>query len=154
MVGIEPSHVHEGLWLGSCPRSPEDFEVLAGLGVTDVVSLIPPDEAGVTGLQPTVAFRLAVASGLKLHSGAIRDFSHRELAARLPVAVAALSDLLGAGRVVYLHCAHGFNRSPTVAAAWLATARAVDAVVACAQLQALRQCAPDVDAVKAFLRER
>lgn len=149
---LEPDAIENGLWLGREPRSPEDFAALKALGVTDVLTLIPEEEARTSGLQPVVAFRLAVAHGMVLHRCGITDFSHRALAGRLPEAVGVLARLRSGGRRVYCHCAAGMNRSPSVVAAYLGSTRGLAARDACAQVQALHPCAPDVDAVKSFLK--
>ncbi len=149
-----PDAIEDGLWVGREPRSPEDFASLRDLGVTDVLSLIPEDEAQSTGVHPNIAFRVAMSYGMALHRVGIVDFSHGDLVRNLPLALDRLSSLRNRGRRVYVHCAAGMNRSPTLVALWLAGTRGMTADEACAEVKRLHACVPDPDAVKAALRAK
>jgi len=143
-----PDAVDDGLWVGPAPRTAEDFVLLRGVGVTDVVTLQTEDEARGTGLQPSVAFRLATVHGMVLHRRGIEDFSHRNLAAGLADAVGLVTRLRGAGKRVYVHCAAGLNRSPTVVAGVLAVGKGLSAEQAAETVRAAHPSNPDVKALK------
>ena len=147
-----PDAIEDGLWLGREPRSPEDFASLRDLGVTDVLSLIPEDEAQSTGVHPNIAFRIAMSCGMALHRVGIVDFSHGDLVRNLPLALDRLSSLRARGRRVYVHCAAGLNRSPTLIVLWLASRHQMTPAEACTEVKRLHASVPDVDAVKAALR--
>ncbi len=154
---MDRSDVHAvelSLWVGPAPACPEDYSLLRDLGVEDVVSLQTQDEACSVGLRPDVSFRLATTHGLREHRVPIEDFSHRDLAQRAWEAVVLLADLRGRGRKVYLHCRAGLNRSPTVAAAFLAWSRGLTARAACETVREVHPGAmPDEEAVVATLKE-
>jgi atypical dual specificity phosphatase len=145
---FRPDPIVDGVWVGREPRSPEEFALLRALGVTDVLTLIPEEEALDGGIHPQVAFRAAMANGMALHRVGIRDFDHRSMVAGLPRAIATLADLAGRGRRVYVHCAAGMNRSPTVVAAWLARRDGLTAMEAAARVRSLHPCVPDDEALR------
>ena len=59
--------IEDGLWLGPAPTAPEDYAALAGLGITDVLTLQPEEEAQQAGVHPSVAFRIAARHGMVIH---------------------------------------------------------------------------------------
>jgi len=150
---IAPDRIEDGLFLGPQPLSPEDFDALRALAVTDVVTLMPEREALSFGIHPAVAFRVAMAAGIAVHRCAIEDFSHKALVTGLPAALDVLKRLRARGRSVYVHCQAGRNRSPTLVAAYVAASRQVTAEAAAAEVCVLHPpSCPDVDAVRAVVR--
>jgi len=135
--------VDEGLWVGRAPRTAADFARLAREGVQDILSLQTEDESRAMGVPPETALALASANGMSLRRVPIRDFDVRSMASEVPKAVRLLADLRARGRAVFVHCAVGINRSPTVAAAYLARAHDLSGQQACEWLVAVRRCAPD-----------
>ena len=151
---FDADEVCEGLRVGPAPVSPEEFELLHLLGVTDILSLQPEDEAANNGLQPTVAFRLAAAHGMVLHRIEIEDFARRELIRRLLDAVDLIERLRARGRQVYVHCALGLNRSPTVCAAFLAKEHNVTPEEAVDEVRKNHPSKPDLRAIHDAFRQR
>jgi hypothetical protein len=149
-----PSQVEEGLWVGRAPRSAEDFAVLGGLGIQDVLTLQTEEEARDGGLLPVVARRVAATHGMGLHRVPITDLSLSALRSRVSEAVAVLSSLRRNGRRVYVHCAAGLNRSPTVVAGWLALSRGIDAGAACGAVHRVHPCLPDEESVRSVVRSQ
>lgn len=152
--GFTPSLVEEGLWVGRAPRSLEEYGLLAGLGVQDVLTLQTEEEARDGGLLPVVARRVAASRGMGLHRVPIVDLNPASLRARVVEAVAVLASLRRGGRRVYVHCAAGLNRSPTVVAGWLAVSRGLDAHAACTEIRRAHPCVPDEESLRALLRAR
>lgn len=152
MDDFTPDAIEEGLWVARAPRGPEDYALIRGLGVADIVTLQTEDEARSVGLRPDVSFRLALAHGLREHRIGIEDFSPRDLAARTPDAAAVIAGLRARGRSVFVHCAAGLNRSPTVVAAVLAWTRGLDAREACARVVEAHPSHPDPEVVARALR--
>ncbi len=152
MDDFAPDLVAEGLWVSRAPRGPEDYALIRGLGVEDVLTLQTEDEARSVGLRPDVSFRLAMAHGLREHRLGIEDFSHRDLVERAPEAARLVATLRARGRSVLVHCAAGLNRSPTVAAAYLAWTRGLDAREACARVVEAHPSHPDPDVVARVAR--
>jgi len=145
-----PDAIEDGLWVGPEPRTPEAFRMLADLGVQDILSLLPEEESRASGVHPTVAFRIASGLGMAHHRCPIDDFSSRSMRSKLPEAVELLTSLRERGRRVYVHCAVGQNRSPTVVAAYLKATRNLDGNSACEEVMRLHPCRPDIDAVRMF----
>lgn len=135
------SSVLPNLLVGPDPRYPEDFRQLKKLRVSAILSLQADDEihSGGIGSQREAA----ESAGLEFRSLPVTDFDRAELQEKLPACVSALAGLIEAGHTVYLHCAAGVNRSPTVAAAYLHWRLAWPLEQAVAHLQAVRNCCPD-----------
>ncbi len=149
-----PDAIETGLWVGRAPRAPEEFAHLRDLGVQDVLTLQTEDEARACGILPQLAFRIAMAHDLGLHRVEIPDLSPTALRARTLQAASLLKDLRERGRGVYVHCAIGLSRSPTVVAAYLVLSRGLAGDDACAFVQALHASVPDRDAVRAVARAK
>lgn len=152
MDDFAPDLISEGLWVARAPRGPEDYALIRGLGVEDVLTLQTEDEARSVGLRPDVSFRLALAHGLREHRVGVEDFSPRDLAARTPDAVAVIAGLRARGRSVLVHCAAGLNRSPTVVATYLAWTLGLDAREACARVTEAHPSHPVPEVVDRALR--
>lgn len=151
---FSPDPIEDGLWLGRAPHAPEHFAVLRDLGVQDVLTLQTEDEARSVGVLPQLAFRIAVAHGIALHRVEIPDMSPALLRARTPLAAGILADLRTRDRRVYVHCAAGLNRSPTIVAAYLVLARGLTPEDACALVEDRHACVPDREAVRSMSRPR
>lgn len=135
--------IDDGLWVGPAPRSEADYAHLAGLGIQDVLSLQTETEARLCGIPHEDALKMASRHGLTLVRVPIRDFDVRSMAAAVPEAVRVLRDLRGRDRSVFVHCAVGINRSPTVVAGYLALTYRLSGAQACNRVMALHTCAPD-----------
>jgi len=153
MKGFEPDAVEDGLLVGRAPGSPEDYALLADLGVTDTITLQTMEEARSIGIRPSVSFRVAAANRIVEHRVGIEDFSHAELASKAKGAASLVRDLRARGRNVYVHCAVGMNRSPTVVAVYLAVSRGIGYVEACDIVEHHHPSQPDVEAVRLAVDE-
>ena len=147
-----PDWIDDGLWVGSAPRRDADYAHLAALGIQDVLTLQTESEARLGGIPHEEALAMAARHGLVLLRIPIRDFDVRSMAAVVPEAVRVLRDLRERGRAVYVHCAVGINRSPTVAAGYLALAHGLSGEQACNWVMAIRPCAPDRHVVGTIAR--
>lgn len=153
MRPFEPDFVEDDVWVGRAPSTPEDFAYLKDLGITDILTLQTEDEARSIGIRPSVGFRVAGANGLVLHRVPIEDFSHRELARKAGEAADLVQRLRERGRHVYVHCAVGLNRSPTVVATYLGRLRNLGAEDACGLVEHAHPSQPDEEAVRIALEE-
>jgi protein-tyrosine phosphatase len=116
---FEIHEVGEGLWVGPCPDSPDKIRALGQRGITGLVSVQTDGDLGSLGMSWPLLWRFLMAQQIASTRHPIEDFDDLSLVRGLPDAVAAVQDMRGAGRVTYLHCTAGVNRSPTVAIAWL-----------------------------------
>jgi protein-tyrosine phosphatase len=117
-------------------------------GVTAVLSLQTDQDMTFWGVD---RFRLEPyyrQSGVELRRAPVRDFDPDDLRRRLPQCVEALDELLRQGRIVYVHCNMGVNRSPSVAIAWLHWIEGWDLQEATAHVMKCRPCDPYVDVIQ------
>jgi atypical dual specificity phosphatase len=128
------AEVGDGLLVGAYPLDAEDVAEIAGAGV-DVVYNLVEDEEYEAGERDTATAALA-AAGVSERRLPLVDYGNVPEAA-LDRAVDEVLGDLEAGRLVYVHCRAGWQRSATVAAGVLA----------------LREGLPIEDAL-AVLRER
>lgn len=116
---FEFHEVGDGLWVGPCPDSPEKIRALGQRGITGLVSVQTDGDLGAMGMSWPLLWRFLMAQQIASTRFPIEDFDDLSLVRGLPGAVAAVQEMRAAGRVTYLHCTAGLNRSPTVAIAWL-----------------------------------
>jgi predicted protein tyrosine phosphatase len=146
---FSPDKIEEGLWLGSAPLAPEDFKVLKNLGITDVLSMRTEAEDASRGINPTISFRFYTSLNLNAHRVPVEDFNASSLKNAIAHAVSLIESLLSEGRQVYVHCALGMNRSPSVVAAYLGKKHDLDAAEAIEMIRALHPLSvPDAGAVR------
>ena len=74
----------------------------------------------------------------------VEDYSEADLAVALPRAIGVLEELIAGGHTVLLHCNAGYNRAPTVAIAYLRTARDMSLDEAVRAVKRCRPCVPYV----------
>jgi protein-tyrosine phosphatase len=133
------------LAFGPSPRVDAEFEELKSLQITAILSLQTDQDRGDAGIQ---AERYAAhRAGLVFSSFPIEDFDQADLRRSLPGSVATLERLLKQGKIVYVHCTEGVNRSPTVVAAYLHWCLELELVQVLTHLHACRDCLPDAEAI-------
>lgn len=118
----QPFEIHEvgdGLWVGPCPDSPERIKVLRTQGVTGLVNVQTDNDLASLGMGWPLLWRFLMGQGIASQRHPIEDFDDLALVRGLPGAVAVVAEMRESGRVTYLHCTAGINRSPTVAIAYL-----------------------------------
>lgn len=152
---IDAAEVVEGLWVGSCPRSPEFVSALRDeIGATGLLSLQTDEDLRNLGLSWSLMWGFLMRQGIAVKRVAIEDFDDKALAAGLPEAVEALHELRSAGHVTYVHCTAGLNRSPTVVIAYLIEHGGLEASEAWDLVHERRQVMPLRKALDRWLRKR
>jgi hypothetical protein len=112
--------ITDELWVGSYPADEADWILLRdGYGVEAVLNLQTDDDLRGEGLLSSVAWKLAMGSGLTVERVPITDFRPEEVQRSLVPAVAALHALASEHARVFVHCTAGMNRSPTILLAYL-----------------------------------
>ena len=114
---------------------PEDVPRLRRGGVTGILSLqqTGPD------IRPEAVERIrracASSPAIAHRNVPIRDYDPHDLIARLPEALAAVRELSGSDRLVYVHCNEGVNRAPSVALGVLVLDRELPVAEALARVE-------------------
>ncbi|MHB8897870.1 MAG: dual specificity protein phosphatase family protein, partial [Thermoguttaceae bacterium] len=152
---MDHSQVLPNLFVGSCPRSPEDIDRLKSeVGISAVANVQTDGDLDYWEIdwpQLEAHYRNV---GVEVRRVPVQDFSPDALRENLPRCVEAVDDLLRNGQTVYVHCNVGVNRSPSICIAYLhwvegrALDDAVDHVTRC------RSCDPYVEAIRLASRDR
>ena len=152
---MDQSQILPNLFVGSCPKSPQDIERLRNeAGISAIVNVQIDGDIDYWEIdwpQLEAHYRNV---GVKVRRVPVQDFSPHALQKHLPECVEAVDGLLKDGHTVYVHCNVGVNRSPSICIAYLhwiegrALDDAVDHVTRC------RACGPYVEAIKLASRER
>jgi len=116
---------------------PPDLPRLHRSGITAILSLQQPRiDLSVAAIE---RMRAACEPRIVFRNVGIHDYDPEAVIAALPETLINLHGLIGAGRVVYVHCSEGINRAPSVALAYVVQheGSGVDAALA-----ELRRCDP------------
>ncbi len=152
---MDHSQVLPHLFVGSCPRSPEDIDRLKSeAGISAVVNVQTDGDLDYWEIdwpQLEAHYRNV---GVEVRRVSVQDFSPDALRDNLPRCVEAVDDLLKNGHTVYVHCNVGINRSPSICIAYLhwIEGRTLDDAVD--QVTRCRDCDPYVEAIRLAGRDR
>jgi protein-tyrosine phosphatase len=146
---MDVSQILPNLFVGSCPKGPEDIDRLTrDFGVTAVLNVQTDEDFGDWGVN---WYRLEAyyrEAGVGIRRMPVRDFDPDDLRRKLPECVAVLDDLLQAGHTVYVHCNMGVNRSPSIAIAYLHWVLGWGLEKATNHVMNCRSCDPYVDVIR------
>lgn len=124
--------------VGSYPASvPEIAKLKEALGVTAVLNLQTEEDMAYLKLDWEAMQAHYDRHGIEVRRVPVRDFDPVDLQRKLAACVNALSELIGSGHKVYVHCTAGCGRSASVVVAYLHW-----------------QCGWDLDEAAAFVRQR
>lgn len=115
--------VYEDLVVGAFPTDEEDVAALEFVGVDTVLNLVEDDEYRLGEHELVRSAYEGV--GIEERRLSMIDYGHLPGTA-LDEAVATVNQWLDEGRVIYLHCRAGWQRSAAVAAAVVATRQNMD----------------------------
>jgi hypothetical protein len=148
-VALKFGKIFGELFVGSCPETVADVETLqSSLGISSVLNLQTDHDIRVENLDWKALQDRYRQLGINLHRLPIRDFDFEDLTEKLPECARTLRNLLRDGHTVYVHCSLGWNRSPTVAIAYLHWYRMWSLKRATQQVLACKDCDPAVDAIR------
>lgn len=136
------SRLDETLAVGSYPPGPEAIAALAEAGVQAVVNLQSDPDLHGRGLDWNRMWMTYTAAGIRVTRVPIIDFDIQDLARRLSDAVAAVAKQVDAGRMTYVHCNAGLNRSPTTVIGFLVRHRGLSVDDAVSWVQERHECVP------------
>ena len=145
---MDLSEVLPNLYVGSCPRSPEDIDSLRNFGITAVLNVQTEDDFAYWGIDWNRLEAKYRQAGIECRRAAVRDFDPDDLRQKLPHCVEVLDDLLRQGHTVLVHCGGGINRSPTIAIAYLHWGQGWSLAKATVHVRKCRVCEPYVDAIR------
>jgi protein-tyrosine phosphatase len=138
----ELSEIVPRLWVGEYPR-PEDLSQLAvERGVSAIVSLQDDVDLESNGLSLEELEEGCRTRGIEFRRVPVTDGDPRSLARAIGPATDAIQELYASGRTVLLHCNAGFNRSPTIAIAWLVRHGGMSLAEATEHVRRRRVCLP------------
>jgi predicted protein tyrosine phosphatase len=152
---MDLNQISARLYVGSCPRQPQDAETLQKAhGVSAVLSLQSEDDLRYWQIDWDAMSARYAELGVVVRRVPVLDFNADDLRRRLPECVHALGDLLDRGHCVYVHCNSGVNRSPSTIIAYLHWIEGWDLLQAARHVQACRRCEPYLPAIIAATEDR
>lgn len=146
---MDQTRVLPQLFIGPVPRTAEDIEsLLRESRITAVLNLQTDQDMRSVKVDWKPLEDYYRKRKITLRRCPVRDFDPVDLREKLSECVRVLKELLADGNTVYLHCTAASGRSPTVAIAYLHWVLGWDLDQATAYLKQLRQCIPNVDAIR------
>ncbi len=121
---VDASRILPSLYVGSGLASASDLKELSEeIRLSALLSLQTDADLAVRNLSWEREAGWCRALGIEAHRLPIEDWSAADVIAHLDDGVEILARLLENGRVVYLHCTAGVNRSPSIALGYLVRVR-------------------------------
>jgi protein-tyrosine phosphatase len=151
---MDVSKILSNLFVGSFPMSADDIDRLRRKGVTAVLNAQTDDDMARWGVNWRLLEPYYLETGVEIRRVPVRDFDKNDLRRQLPECVKVLDELLSQGRIVYVHCNMGINRSPSIVISYLhwilewELEQATDHVIQC------RSCDPYVDVIRLAGKDR
>lgn len=152
---INFNEIQSRMFVGTYPQTPLDIDRLRmGPGVTAVLNLQTDQDFRVLGVNWETLQRHYHEQDLVVQRFPIRDFDPDDLRVRLTGAVDLLSDMMGIGHTVYVHCTAGVGRAPAVAIGYLAWRGDRDVEEAYRHVRARRPCDPYIEIIRELADSR
>ena len=150
--GLKYADLEHGLFVGSCPKTPEDvLHLKHDLSMDAVVNLQTEEDFRAFGIGWSFLWTALVRCGIEVVRVPIRDLDNEDLARGIGEAVEAVAERLDRGARVYLHCTAGINRSPTVAIATLAGPRGMGLRAAHDHVRERRKVVPEMGIIREWM---
>ena len=151
---MDHSQILPNLFVGSYPKTADDIGQLKSAGITGILNLQTQEDFDYHGVDWPNIQTIYVAHDMECRRVPIRDFDDDTLRKKLPEAVRVLGELLDEGRIGYVHCNVGVNRSPSTVISylhWLLDWSLDDAEQ---HVRQCRTCAPVMDVIRMATRDR
>jgi protein-tyrosine phosphatase len=148
---LDCNEIIEGrLWVGGFIR-PEDVRILKQMEITAILNLQSDQDLANCNISPNKLHNAYTRAEIELHRVPTMDFDRQALADNIPQAVEVLERALTPRWAkVYIHCTAGFNRGPTLAAAYLIKIRGLSAQEAYDYVTYRRHCAPYLSTLQVY----
>jgi hypothetical protein len=143
---MDYTKILDRLYVGSCPRTKEDIDVLHQASIGAILNLQTDECEAYANIDWPRLKTCYHSHGIEVRRVPVRDFDPEDLATKLPECVCILRELLDAGHTVYLHCTAGTGRSPTVVIAYLNWQCGMSLGEAYRYVRTRRACSPTLDA--------
>jgi protein-tyrosine phosphatase len=154
LQGMNHTQIHDQLWVGSHPRTPQDLTYLKEqLEITAVMNLQTDEDFEQWDIDWEGLRHQYPAQGIVLRRVPVRDFDSDDLQRKLRDCVAALDSLCRANHTVYLHCTAGVGRSPSVAIAYFVLVQKCTLEEAVSRVRDRHPCSPDLRAIEGVIVE-
>jgi hypothetical protein len=142
------------LWVGSCPHDEREVgRLVQEARISAILCLLSDEDIERLELDWPHLEEFGRLRRIEMSRLPVTDGDTRDLQGKLPECVRLLDRLLAAGHSVYLHCAAGIERSPSVAVAYLYWVLGYELEEAAAYVGGCRGCSPDLDAIRMATRE-
>ena len=149
---LKYADLDHGLFVGTCPRGPEDvLHLKHDLSMDAIVNLQTDGDIRALGIAWQFLWTALVRAGIEVVRVPIVDLDNDDLARGIGEAVEAVAERLERGARVYVHCTAGINRSPTVAIAALAGPKAMGLSAAHEHVKARRRVVPEMDIIRDWM---
>jgi protein-tyrosine phosphatase len=142
--------IPDRLWVGGYVR-PEDISRLSQMGITAIVSMQSDQDLSNYNISLKKLLKACEAAEIEFRRIPTQDFDEKFLSATLPQAVAEVEKALAPRCArLYVHCTAGFNRGPTLAAAYLVKNQGLSAEDAHDYVSTRRHCSPYLSVLQQF----
>ncbi len=139
--------VQDNLFVGSCPKTLEDIDVLSQAGISAVLNLQTDADFVVQGINWEDLLERYHQRSIHIERIQIVDFDETDFIDLLPEATQVVSNLIAQGHTVYVHCTAGSERSPGIVTSYLAWYQGMSMVEALGFVKASRKCTPYEEAL-------
>ena len=146
--------ITDHLLVGEYPRLSDVEWLNQEHNVTAILNLQDDEDLRINALDEAEMRQLCSQHGMKLVRSPIHDGSADDMAARLVVALEALTELVQSGERVYVHCNAGLNRAPTLVIAYLRAQGGMSLNEAMAHVKRVRPCGPFMTVLEAHFGPR
>ncbi len=138
----EVSAILPDLWIGEFPRVEDVPWLRDSLGATAILSLQDDDDLAAKGVRLAELEAAYRDAAIEFRHHPVADGDGSGLATAMAAVLRSLDELRRARHRVLVHCNAGYNRSPTVAIAYLCAHQAMTLSEATAFVKARRPCVP------------
>lgn len=151
-IVLDFNAITDFLYVGTCPQNATDVQQLGNFSIDVVLNLQSDQDLDRLGIQWQQLAQLYDEVAIEHCRLPLTDFDENDISNLLPYAVSQLAAFLSAQKKTYLHCTAGRERSPTVAAGWLAIHGGLSLSDSIEHVRTARHTNPYEDMLKALVK--